>query len=223
MKKVHRRFGFTLIELLVVITIIAILAAILFPVFAKAREKARTASCQSNMKQLMLAVLAYAQDFDERLPGENYAYGGDGNTPGVDGGWRGAIYPYVKNAQVYICPSHQPAAPLFDGRYNDKGTNASYAINDAHQDPGPPTPPNDGTSLAQIEDASRVIFLIESTGAPDDTTPAGNARGWVPTASWATRHLEGANYGFVDGHVKWLKPTVIDSATSDSLLSIEIE
>jgi len=220
-KCVKAKRGFTLIELLVVIAIIAILAAMLFPVFSKAREKARTASCQSNMKQLMLAINMYAQDYDEVLPGENYDFGGGGNATG-DGSWRGAIYPYVKNAQVFVCPSHRPDSPLFDGRYNDKGTNSSYAINDAHQDAGAPTPPVN-QALAAIEDSASVIFLIESTGAPDDITVAENTRGWVPTGSWATRHSDGSIYGFVDGHVKWLKPTAIDSATRDSLLSIEIE
>src|SRR5690554_2271649 len=97
----HRR-GFTLIELLVVIAIIAILAAIRFPVFARAREKARQASCSSNVKQLQLAVLMYAQDYDEKLVNEAYALVGDGNADG-DASWRGVLVPYVKNVQLFIC------------------------------------------------------------------------------------------------------------------------
>ncbi|MCD6361636.1 MAG: DUF1559 domain-containing protein [Armatimonadetes bacterium] len=92
-----RRAGFTLIELLVVIAIIAILAAILFPVFAKAREKARQSTCTSNAKQLALGVLMYAQDYDERLP-TRYRSG--------FGHWETAfIQPYVKNRQLTVCPS----------------------------------------------------------------------------------------------------------------------
>jgi prepilin-type N-terminal cleavage/methylation domain-containing protein/prepilin-type processing-associated H-X9-DG protein len=225
----HRR-GFTLIELLVVIAIIAILASILFPVFARAREKARQTSCLSNTKQLVLAVVSYAQDYDELLPTEDYNYGGDGNTALVDGSWRGAIMPYCKNVQLFICPSHRPSPGtygIFDGRYNDCGMVASYAINDGHQglagQSGAPSPPR-GQSLGVCEDASSVIFLIESTGPDDDQTTADKStHGWVPTAANFTRHNGGANYSFVDGHAKWLKPTVICPTSGDCLLSVEQE
>ncbi len=95
--------GFTLIELLVVIAIIAILAAILFPVFAKAREKARQTTCESNMKQIGLAVLQYNQDNDEVMPSATY-----GNPSGcwTYYSWRFAIYPYIKATGVYTCPSN---------------------------------------------------------------------------------------------------------------------
>ncbi|MFP3904613.1 MAG: DUF1559 domain-containing protein [Armatimonadota bacterium] len=220
----HKR-GFTLIELLVVIAIIAILAAILFPVFARAREKARQASCSSNLKQLQLAVLMYAEDYDEILVSEAYDYNhnGDSNDVGEDGTWRAAIFPYVENAQLFICPSHKPSGDIFDGRYNDKGMVASYCINDAHQDSGAPSPPR-GRAMAQIDDASSVIFLLESNGAADDVCPASNEYGWTPSG-WAKRHNDGANYSFVDGHVKWLKPDAIDvpPTEGDSLLTIEKE
>jgi len=105
----HSRKGFTLIELLVVIAIIAILAAILFPVFAQARAKARQASCISNVKQMSLAFMMYVQDYDETFPFWNW---GDSNglsgtrTPNhFESFWVNAIYPYVKNGGVYACPS----------------------------------------------------------------------------------------------------------------------
>jgi len=91
--------GFTLIELLVVIAIIAILASILFPVFARAREKARTASCQNNMKQLGTALMMYVQDYDEALP-----YGSTTYMNSHVNVWDG-MQPYIKNWQVYACPS----------------------------------------------------------------------------------------------------------------------
>jgi len=114
--------GFTLIELLVVIAIIAILAAILFPVFARARENARKANCQSNLKQLGTSMLMYIQDYDERFPnGQAISGTGDGNIVHngwawmVDDGWRAAVpnrvylrdilAPYVKNDKVWLCPS----------------------------------------------------------------------------------------------------------------------
>src|SRR6056297_580676 len=101
--------GFTLIELLVVIAIIAILAAILFPVFARAREKARQASCLSNAKQLGLGFMMYVQDYDERLPAV-YVW-----LP--EGYWAQLIYPYVENHQVYQCPSAPKDEPVGGGKW----------------------------------------------------------------------------------------------------------
>src|SRR3954468_11388757 len=99
----RRNQGFTLIELLVVIAIIAILAAILFPVFAQAREKARQSSCASNMKQLGLGILQYVQDFDEQFPIGSATAGSVGI--GYTGGWAHPIIPYLKNVDVYKCPN----------------------------------------------------------------------------------------------------------------------
>src|SRR5665213_1415454 len=100
------RKGFTLIELLVVIAIIAILAAILFPVFAKVREKARQTTCASNEKQLGLGVLQYVQDYDERYPGN---WGGNNNDNSGGGwGWGNAIMPYVKSTAIFTCPDYNP-------------------------------------------------------------------------------------------------------------------
>lgn len=95
-----RRRGFTLIELLIVIAIIAILAAILFPVFARARENARRASCQSNLKQIGLGILQYAQDFDEFTPGTSTVVDATCTRS-----WPSVIFPYVKSQQIFVCPS----------------------------------------------------------------------------------------------------------------------
>jgi prepilin-type N-terminal cleavage/methylation domain-containing protein/prepilin-type processing-associated H-X9-DG protein len=100
-RSLRSKKGFTLIELLVVIAIIAILAAILFPVFARARENARRAACQSNLKQIGLGVMQYTQDYDELLPRHFYA----GNSVDVDPKWVDVIQPYVKSTQLFTCPS----------------------------------------------------------------------------------------------------------------------
>jgi len=127
----HRK-AFTLIELLVVIAIIAILAAILFPVFAAAREKARQTTCASNEKQLGLAFLQYSQDFDETMP----AISSDGT------GWAGAIYPYVKSVNAFVCPDDPTSAGaccydtapqnMTSYAYNGNiGANSAYSIDGA--------------------------------------------------------------------------------------------
>lgn len=120
--------AFTLIELLVVIAIIAILAAILFPVFAQAREKARQASCMSNLKQLGLAEMQYVQDYDERTSG-SYA-----NSPAGRIYYPELIFPYVKSAQVFYCPN----ANDNDHFNNDGSNNCTTNPNTCGQKPTPP-------------------------------------------------------------------------------------
>ena len=129
------RSGFTLIELLVVIAIIAILAAILFPVFAKVREKARQISCVSNEKQLGLALLQYEQDADEKFPVGLFINVGGQIGPqavgfgqsGMGMGWAGQIYPYVKSTGVYKCPDDSTSAsPMVNGA---PAYPVSYALN----------------------------------------------------------------------------------------------
>jgi len=133
--RTSRKDGFTLIELLVVIAIIAILAAILFPVFAKARAKARQTACLSNMKQLGLALVQYTSDYDEAMP---YAQlfldipGDGGNPPGWSfTDWRQLIYPYVKSMDAYVCPDNPSNAVVNANTQvasNLKFT-TSYAVN----------------------------------------------------------------------------------------------
>jgi len=141
--------GFTLIELLVVIAIIAILAAILFPVFQKVRENARRTACLSNTKQLAIAAIQYEQDSDEKTPG-----GIDHN--GLGSGWAGQIYPYVKSTGVFKCP---------DDSTNLPGTNVSYGFNrNCSVYTYNPTPPV-GQSLASFTSPAKSVLLFELTGS----------------------------------------------------------
>jgi prepilin-type N-terminal cleavage/methylation domain-containing protein/prepilin-type processing-associated H-X9-DG protein len=209
---VHQRFmrpyrpGFTLIELLVVIAIIAILAAILFPVFAQAREKARQTTCLSNSKQMSVAIMQYTQDYDERLP---WAQQGNG------GAWNLLIYPYVKNDAVYRCPSDgNPLSPAGTG-----GKRISYLPNYAVLSANTFAP----LPMAVFDRPADIIALTEMyTG-----TGAANKQGYhlydsnldprtvtdiladpAVTARIATqRHAQGMNNVFVDGHAKWYRFT----------------
>jgi prepilin-type N-terminal cleavage/methylation domain-containing protein/prepilin-type processing-associated H-X9-DG protein len=188
-----KRSGFTLIELLVVIAIIAILAAILFPVFAKAREKARQSSCLSNLKQLALGVLQYAQDYDERFP---MAVAG-GPTPPVYL-FPELIDPYLKNTQIWQCPSKMNALTL---SALGKG-NVGYSV-----DLGTPMPsgsnrlfgaPALGTyscSLGAVDQPSTTAMMCDVAGS---VTAA-----FVISIAEDPRHNDGANYAYVDGHCKW--------------------
>jgi prepilin-type N-terminal cleavage/methylation domain-containing protein len=142
-----QRRAFTLIELLVVIAIIAILAAILFPVFATAREKARQTTCLSNVKQLGIAFLAYQQDYDECNP--------NGSNPYADGnGWACMVYPYVKSTGVFVCPS--------DASQSVVASSYAYNSNNVHYPPGGSGPgPSTGAYLSQYISPSKTVLLFE--------------------------------------------------------------
>ena len=214
--------AFTLIELLVVIAIISILAAILFPAFAKVREKARQISCVSNTKQLGLAFIQYTEDNDEALPRS----GQHNDTPacaGVpNGSWvlpeaidttvssvctstqlpvtNGALYTYVKSSKVYVCPSD----PLANQKTLSFSMNSNLS----------------GVTDAAIEAPSGCILLVDEGASLDNgnfkAPTADNAGGspvWfdLPT----TRHTEGAVFSYADGHSKWLKPERLHAANFD--------
>ena len=174
-----KRSGFTLIELLVVIAIIAILAAILFPVFAKAREKARQSSCLSNVKQLSLGFLQYAQDFDERMP--QHRCNAPGNVQGLC--YFQQIEPYLKNAQIMKCPSSNLAAYGAPYPNLDYGFNIHFA----------------GDPLGKSEFPAQQIMMAESRNGY-----TGHASYYFHCDE-ITGHNEGINAGYIDGHAKWSK------------------
>ena len=177
--------GFTLIELLVVIAIIAILAAILFPVFQKVRENARRASCESNLHQLGLALVQYNQDADERFPA-------GGNNAGT--GWGAEVYTYVKSTGVYKCPDDPtPNATGLEG-HNETDVPVSYGINS-----------NLGTAtLAQLNASASTVLLFETQGAQADITNPLNDVGAV-NSSYASPSGNGGDSATLVGYLDWSK------------------
>lgn len=191
------RRGFTLIELLVVIAIIAILAAILFPVFAKAREKARQTSCLSNLKQLGLGFMMYAQDYDEIIPG--WKVSGACGTPSVYM-WKHVIFPYVKNSQMYTCPSslwaQQPTCTHFAAPANAMNLATSYGMSDCPDGSGG----GNQLAMAQIIRPAELILIGEG---PTPYRPVSEALGCGTNSPDV--HNGGVNVTFYDGHSKWLQ------------------
>ena len=224
-----KKSGFTLIELLVVIAIIAILAAILFPVFAKAREKARQTTCASNMKNLGTAIMMYAQDYDELYP---FAYLDTTYKGGAFTDWYGNLQPYVKNTQVYLCPS-APTTNPYIGNYSSNRGIMPYHFG------GYETAAMSTAAVSSPADIYAIFdggyFSLANTdlglcGAYDAWLPgSGNFNGvaWQGNSAYRSdylngRHNEGVNMAFADGHVKFLKSQIVwkakDLATKNPFL-----
>lgn len=225
----RRTRGFTLIELLVVIAIIAILAAILFPVFAQAREAARRSACTSNMKQVALAITMYAQDYDEVLPVQ-----GDPANPAGDVAnyaasplavWINAAQPYAKNAGIWWCPS----ATRHSGAPPNGASDSNYWYNGQAS----------GKALAAIQRPAESVLFVEwkyrtnITGQrpyANQTCPPPMGAGsscpdtWHPNSEWGSNHVtgdpaqagigananvRGAPYPYADGHVKFMRTSQV--------------
>jgi len=237
-----RGTGFTLIELLVVIAVIAVLAAILFPVFSRVREKARQASCGSNLRQIQLAIAQYTQDYDEIHPHTHFAFSWPNFPPPVPDWpgvyqWEEAVLPYVKNDQIFVCPSasHIRYVPDTTPLSVERDANGlplyprgGYAGNTAYWGLQcalgiPASYPFGFRSLAAIAEPATTFMVWDSAasgppghfeegwqyGAQQPTTYNLNANPphlynpSVPLVVVGGRHIEGANFSYVDGHIKW--------------------
>lgn len=231
MRKDARR-GFTLIELLVVISIISLLAAILFPVFSRARENARRTSCLSNMKQMGTATMMYVQDYDGRYPVRYISWSGRNLSQLAH--WPDLLYPYTKNWEVFICPSDSSPGeyPHYRPNGHSRPLRWSYGSNSVGWGANPDRPPMmpavwpyacgtpgevacpKGVHEAIILNVADTIMLTETKGgsALDSANYIDCVCVLYPGDSrypcnMEARHLEGYNFMFADGHAKWLKKT----------------
>jgi prepilin-type N-terminal cleavage/methylation domain-containing protein/prepilin-type processing-associated H-X9-DG protein len=192
------RRGLTLVELLVVIGILALLAAILFPVFGRVRENSRKSSCASNLKQLGGAFLLYARDYDDKLP-----HSAQASDP-VEAGWvlggggaayvfptdvtRGALYTYVKNTQVYMCPS--------DTNAKTKGLSYSMNMICSRQ------------RLSSVNRASDSILLVDESATLNDGNFNSQLCGGNDQPTFI--HNGGANFVFMDSRTKFMTASQLD-------------
>lgn len=228
--------AFTLIELLVVVAIISLLAAILFPVFARARENARRASCLSNIKQMGLAMMQYVQDYDETYPFSEYPapvgtlmpdgqiWAGSAANPYLF--WPQMLYPYHKSVQMFWCPSSSIAYNSAEG--NPVPVNGQYGANASVLPEW--TPSASTVKMSSINSASTTYMIMDSgnyvtyqvsalSGSGTYYLPGigdggGNCSGSSSPALLeddcrSGRHFGGVNVGFADGHAKWLKSSVL--------------
>ncbi|MGC4043444.1 MAG: DUF1559 domain-containing protein [Armatimonas sp.] len=223
--RTHRESGFTLIELLVVIAIIAILAAILFPVFAQAREKARATSCLSNGRQIGTGIMMYTQDYDETLPHNHQAWE-PGNEWHGYAAWTQEIHPYLKNVQIYSCPSRRsqatediqgPAGVLKIPYYFNIGGNElvfKSGRNDTDYERAAITLAALGrpADLALVADSTFIIFpdprrVMNANTNGNDTNWVNDCGPWWHPADRPCkgqgRHQDGSNVLFADGHSKF--------------------
>ncbi len=212
------RRAFTLVEILIVLFVVGVLAALLFPTFARARENARRSSCQSNLKQIGLGILQYVRDYDETFP---LAYadsdGSGAYNPYLDNGWMQILQPYIKSTAVFQCPSEDKNyfPPL-------RATDYWYSA-----------PVSQTDNMNVVAKPSQTVMCGDGVGMPAAFVATHGAiayKGDAPSLKYnrdiwdigektegkgGRRHLSGLNLLFCDGHVKWYKPATVGAATVD--------
>lgn len=239
MKKTSK--GFTLIELLVVIAIISILAAILFPVFARARENARRSSCMSNLKQIGLGMMQYTQDFDERYA-PSFAWNSSSGAPseldndpskpsgtfeinnastiGHYRSWMDAIFPYVKSTQLFFCPSIDKISTAVPGRvlshYGYSNAFGGYFSDRASYTSTSSSGYWMPIAAAEITRPAEIVMVLDANNfwANIRTTP--RSAPLTEGDKVFTPHLDGGNIAYADGHVKWQQRTKYTTGTTGS-------
>jgi prepilin-type N-terminal cleavage/methylation domain-containing protein/prepilin-type processing-associated H-X9-DG protein len=197
MNKASRQGGFTLIELLVVIAIIAILAAILFPVFSQAREKAKQSTCQSNLKQIGLAIRMYAEDYDDFMP---FTMNAKGDTM-----WPDYVGPYVQKksvSKVFICPTGQPAN--YTRTWGSGSQTNYYNYCYIHVCDGADLTNYPPHRINQCQNPDKQAVVTDDKKNRYNFGDVGSWSGSYPLQYYAdARHNGGLNTLFLDGHVKW--------------------
>jgi prepilin-type N-terminal cleavage/methylation domain-containing protein/prepilin-type processing-associated H-X9-DG protein len=218
-----RNRGFTLIELLVVIAIIAILAAILFPVFARAREKARAAACLSNLKQIGMALMMYVQDYDDTYPDARY-----GSNPSPYPLIYECLHPYIKNYQVWICPTGKGRGgtmnPMtYNGRHFPVYPNYGWNSNLARRKMDDVTAPAETAAIADCSHpiwASHVGRIAWANSQDGVLYPWGGHTADYFMTDMFSRHNGGSNIAWGDGHAKWMPDRAIWGAGNSNITAV---
>jgi len=204
MDDLKQKKAFTLIELLVVIAIISILAAILFPVFARARENARRASCLSNLKQIGLGAMMYTQDYDERYPAYRQFHSGGTSD---EYGWTITLLPYIKSQQIFQCPSDSAS---YDTSKTPGAASSGYSdyayniwIGGYYLDSGGTGHAGPPMTQANMEQSTLTVMLEDYAGTGNAASHTSTSYRNGKEINYWFRHFEGANIAFADGHAKW--------------------
>lgn len=210
MRSGPRRRGFTLVELLIVTAIIAVLAALLFPVFAQARERARSATCLSHLRNLDTAMLMYAQDYDEHLP----LAAAPTTVKPFFLAWHNLIDPYVRNKQVWLCPSSQIPPTDADGTPTSHFGYNAYYLARLSLDFSSIGTTAAGVGLGEVASPAETVVLTDARASMANSRCGPDGKYLLPPSLAATdcwgrpsaNHSGGCSIAWLDGHVRWMRP-----------------